>query len=522
MSDKDIQTKAPDVRSAEDEQRRQEALEYVHQNRRYVGTKETVAYVLNDAAASLNIDHYRDRFIYDVIKIDFRFLAIQNIFAGIWDTFNDLFIGVIVDRTRTRWGKFKPYILFGQIPLTLLGLWMWFVPILFPNTAANYMPKWIFYFFMSVVQETVSTFSSIAGSGFMATITPHPVERTRLITQARLFSSFFENAPSLLFGVLYDLTINNITGWKLSSLFISFGVPLALLSSALSFYFIIVTKERVMQSIEKPSIKMGLKAIFMNKPVMLLCLSEFLQSFSISSGRNNYYIDVLGSSMINTIVGIPASPISYLSYGFITPIRRKLSTKAIWVLEDMWTDMCWLSVFIIGSINKNYKKKWVMIPIFMAEECLEMCVYGLRKVIPKEIQNEAMDYCEWKTGYRAEAMTGVAKSLVLKLQSVFTNALNDIVMHAIGYVQGQTIGTQTDRTKWWIFAMGTGVPIITGALGIIPKLFYPLHGEKRDAMYADLLERRRLMNERVSNANAEELLEIAEKEKEGAYVNNTY
>ena len=77
-------------------------------NRRFVGVKETVAYVLNDAAASLNISDFYERYIFDVVKIDFNYLAIQNIVATVWDTINDTFIGVVVERTRTRWGKFRP------------------------------------------------------------------------------------------------------------------------------------------------------------------------------------------------------------------------------------------------------------------------------------------------------------------------------------------------------------------------------------------------------------------------------
>lgn len=50
-----------------------------NQVRRYVGRKETIAYVLNDVASSLNIDDYKERYIYDVVKIDFNLLAIQNV-----------------------------------------------------------------------------------------------------------------------------------------------------------------------------------------------------------------------------------------------------------------------------------------------------------------------------------------------------------------------------------------------------------------------------------------------------------
>lgn len=499
---------------------REEALQYVHQDRRYVGTKETLAYILYDASQSLNINKYSDRYIWDVVKIDFKLLAIQQMIAGIWDVINDTFIGVMVEKTRTRWGKFRPYMLFFQIPLTILGLWTWFIPMIFKGASATYLPKWIFYFVMSVITETAGTFTSIAATGFMSTITPHPVERTRLITLANLCSAFFENGPSLLFGVLYDLTINGKLHWDLYHLFAGFGIPLAIVSCCLAFYFFFVARERVMQTIESPSIKMGLKAILNNKPILILCLAEFLGQFAISAGRSNYYIDVLGSSTYQTIVGIPGSPISYISYSFVAPLRRKFSTKALWLFNDLYVDALWLIVFGIGSINGNYKKKIVMLPILAVEEFLQNMVYGLGKVITNEIRNEAMDYCEWKNGYRAEAMTGVAKDLVLKLTYVLNRSVTNILMSKVGYIQGKTIGTQSDRTKWWIFAMSTGIPVLTGMFGNIPKFFYPLYGKKRDEMYADLLMRRQAMAERVSNASAEELADIAAAEKSGAYIQN--
>lgn len=494
-------------------------------NRRYVGQKERIGYLLNDVSGSFNIDKYKDRFIYDIVKLDFDFLAVFGLFSGIWDTINDTFIGVIVDRTRTRWGKFKPYILLGKIPLTLLGLWYWFLPLVFANTDATFAPKLIFYAIFSVVCETANTFTQIASTGFMSTITPDPLERTSLITMAKLLSGLVgEKLPELAFGLMLDLVNNQVVDWNRTHLFLGFGIFTAVAGSLMSFYFICVTKERVSQSIEKPSIVQGLKAILNNRPILLYSLSEFLAGFAVSKSRINYYIDVLGSATYQTLVGIPASPISTISYAFIAPLRKKLSTKAIWILEDMWTDACWLMVFGIGSIggmkNGLYKKKWVMLPVMAIEEMLEMCVYGVRNVIPDEILNEAMDYCEWKNGYRAEAMTGVAKDLVKKLQSIVMGSIQNFIMKRIGYVQGLDIGTQADSTKWWIFAMGTGVPVITGALGIIPKFFHNLNGETRDRMYRELFARREAMRIAVEEAkNADDLERIAKAQINAEYVN---
>ena len=114
-------------------------------------------------------------------------------------------------------------------------------------------------------------------------------------------------------------------------------------------------------------------------------------------------------------------------------------------------------------------------------------------------------------------MLGVTQSLVSKIQQAVMGGVTNLVMGKIGYVQGLQIGTQTDKTKWWIFALGTGIPIITSSLGIIPKLFYPLSAEVREKMYADLQERRAAMAEFMKTATKEEIEAIAEKQLQGKF-----
>ena len=488
---------------------------------RYVGRRETLAYVLNDIGASLNINDFKDRFIYDVVKIDFSYLAIQNVIATIWDTINDTFIGVTVDRTRTRFGKFKPYVLFGEIPLTVIGLFLWLIPFIFPGTASTHLPKWLFYFAMSIINETAGTFTSIAKTGFLATITPEPLERSRLIALANVTSHLVEDLPKQIFGILFDLVANKKLNIPLQNLFASFGIACAALSAAFTLFFMSSSRERVSQSIKQPSVKHCLKAVITNKPMFICLLSDFLSGFSIGLSRTNFYIDVIGSITWKTIVGIPAFPIKFISYSFVEPLRKRFATKTLWILEDAWTDMLWLIVFGIGSINKNFKKKAVILPVMAIEEIFEMCIYGLRRVIPAEIQNEALDYCEWKNGYRSEAMIGVSRSLITKLQSAIMGSVNNIVMNKIGYIQGKEIGTQTDKTKWWIFALGTGIPIISSCLGIIPKLFYTLSADKREKMYSDLQARRTEFAEFMKTATQEEIAEMAEKQLNGELVSDS-
>ena len=93
-------------------------------------------------------------------------------------------------------------------------------------------------------------------------------------------------------------------------------------------------------------------------------------------------------------------------------------------------------------------------------------------------------------------------------------------MNKIGYIQGKEIGTQTDKTKWWIFALGTGIPIISSCLGIVPKLFYTLSADKRERMYSDLQKQRTELAEFMKTATPEEIQDMAERQLNGQLTRN--
>ena len=361
-------------------------------DRKYVGIKETVAYLLNDFSNAFNINSYTDRFIWDVVNIDFKTNAVVNLFTGAWDIINDPIIATIVDKTRTRWGKFRPYLVAFQIPMTLLGALYWFIPIFFQPTSGTFLPKLIYYFAFNVINETAGTFTSIAKAGYMTTVTPHPNDRARLITLAELLTGYMgEDMPNYIMGVLIDLINNNILKWKLQNVFLAMGLGTSIISSACTLYFFLVSRERVMQSIEAPSVKQGLKAVVNNYPVLLITLSDFLGGFSVGSSSTNYFIDVLGSASLQTILNIPSGLNGSISYAFVKPIRARFSTKAIWVFEDLYTRFWIILLFIIGSIKKNYKKRLLMCILFGVQAWFDKWAFGIRKVVKAELYNEAMD-----------------------------------------------------------------------------------------------------------------------------------
>ncbi|MCQ2480075.1 MAG: MFS transporter, partial [Clostridia bacterium] len=331
-------------------------------SRRYVGSRETTAYVLYDIAQSLTLSGKQTYFVTDVLVVALRWQTIVSAVVGVWDIINDLFLAALVDRTNTRFGKFKPYLILYAGPGAALGILFWAMPVFFPGASASYLPKIVTYFVLQMVSNLVTSLYNVAKTGILATITPDTIDRTRLINQANLISSLVENLPKQAITIFIDLVNNGVMKIKMTSLFVVMGVATAAASSALGFYFAVVFKERVLQSVEKPKYKDTITSIFRSRPLMLLAVSDMLSSFSsIGTSISLYYINVLNFSSAELVVGIPGMFVTYASYAYVTKLREKFSTKTLWIFGDHWGNILMVLVYLFGSINKNYSKKWVMI-----------------------------------------------------------------------------------------------------------------------------------------------------------------
>ncbi len=494
---------------------------YVYQNRRYVGTKETVAYVVYDMSQSFNINAYSQRFVTNILQVSLRLQRIANVINGIWDVINDVFFGAIVDKTRTRWGKFKPYLVALGIPGTIGTCIYWLLPILFSGRGQEDIWKFIGYLALMVVREGAGTFRAIAQKGIQATITPHPVDRTRLITIADFVSGALgEKLPEQIMTILLDLIGRNKVKFTLRGTFVTMGLFTAIVAGAGALWFFLICKERVMQSVETPSLKASIKSIINNKPILLMTLSSMLSGFAVGGSKQDYYIDVLNFASLGLITGIPGAIINPFSYMAVPWFRRHFSSRFLYIIGDKISGILLVPVFLVGCIGGKkhglYKNVWVMGIAMTLWETIFMIFYGVRRIIPTEMYNEAMDYCEWKNGYRTEGMTSVAQGLAQKLSGIVSNYISTWIKQLIGYdltlyVRGTA---QSDSTKFGLFAMFTIVPFLTGIVSIVPMLFYDLNGKKKEQMYEELLERRAALSKEATMGDLEALEKLAKAQME--------
>ena len=459
-----------------------------------------------DSSKTFNINHYASRYLLDVVKIDLFWQTVISAINGIWDVVNDGFIGVIVDRTRTRWGKFRPYLIAFAIPGTIGTIFYWLTPMFFTDNPMQ-MSKIIYWLVLAVLREGGGTFRSVAETGLLATVTPNPNERMGVLSKSELFSSIYENIPEFLFTIFADLSNQKKVAVSLRTVYMTLGISTTVVCAGLSLYCFFVTKERVMQSVEKPRIRDGLHTIISNRPLLIIMLSDFLGSFSLDTGTDNFYIDVLGSIFLKNIVTLPAAPMYYVSYTYLSWARRRFSTKALWIFGQHLNDVLLSAIFFIGSMggkgpNGLYRKIPVIIPLLMAKEIMYKSVDSIKKIVPRDLFNEAMDYCEWKNGYRTEGMTLAAKNMITKIVNNSKEAFKTVLLRQIGYDITAGYGGQSDKTKYMMFMMCTLIPSLTRLASIIPKLFYNIDAKTRETMYSELADMRRL---KADNYTREEL-----------------
>ncbi len=458
--------------------------------KRYVGAKELITLFVTGEVNKFNLDSYLSYFMLNVFGLDSRIIAAFAVATLAWDIINDSIFAYIVDRTRTRFGKFKPWAFATIGPYAIACIAIWITPLFIGDQ--NWGPlswqKIVIYCVISVLKETIGTLYGCAIGGLNSTYTPSIDDKSALIALDNIGD--FEKVPSYVMVVLLDLAAAGAIGVSVENVYIFMGAGTLLVSFLGMFARICVIKERVVQVEEKPKISDGLRNFFGNRLQVLLTLSNILSAFGNVSGpfSNMFWLDVMGSASLKVITGIPASPLTYVSYMYLPKLRKRFTMKQLWFISRAVPQLGWIIVFAIG-IN-NLDNLWIMIPGIMFHEMCISAVYSIGKVIPQLMEQEIIDYGEWKTGKRTEAMTSFISSLATKIVSEIQNAVSTFVVSFIGYEAG--VGTvQSMKTKQAIFAMYSVVPIVLGAFSYIPMLFYNLDDKTKTIMYHELTERRK-------------------------------
>ena len=462
-------------------------------NRRYVGVKENLAYGV--ACGGQNMSYtfmasYLTYFFVNVFGIDPAIVATMLFIEGIWDAVNDPIMGSIVDKTRTRFGKLRPYLLVIPIPLAVVTMLLFAGPVLMAESSMG--AKVAYMVVTYFVWEFLYTICDVPLWGMSAAISPNPEDRTRAISSARFTASILGGLPGIVLPILIDLINAGSVNISLQKVFFVIGIIVSFVGMGLFSLAGICTRERVAQSLEEPSLLDSFKYLFQNKPLMLLIAYNVLNGLTGISGifQNYYFIDVLGSASINIVIGIPGTVIGFAAYLMIGPLKKRFNNKQIVITMTVICGILPAITFILGY--NNMKSMAVMVPLLMLQGSLNALFNGVRMVIPTEMIGDTVDYMEWKTGKRSEGMSFSILTFISKFTGAMSRSMGTALLTAIGYVTSSTnaIVPQSMHTQKGIFAMFTIIPGLLGIIGIIPLFFYDLVGEKQKKILKELAERR--------------------------------
>jgi len=481
--------------------------------RRTVGMKETVGFIMWEAAMEIPQrpnDEWTDR-ILAVSRLQQAFFSLPG---AIWDLVNDVFLATFAEKVRTRYGKFRPWLLLYPLYGEPMQLFLLLLPYFFWGTDGDYLPKVLAWFAVGVFNDLTGTIAGIARVGMMANITPDPQERVSLITKAK-FLSFGSNLPEMIFRIVRDVVSRNTqltpmqVNMNLRRVFTVFGMTTITIASALSLFYAWVTRERVVGSDavreKPPSLRESLAALKNNRPMLMLMLHSIIDGISINNMQGIYFNGILNFSMFGTVMGVPGAFISPISYAYVTRLRARFSTKALWMFTQNAHRPVIMAIYFFGMINlrtpirspggahdyyRIYARLWPMIGIWSISDMVHMATFGTKQVIPDEIRNEIIDYGEWNSGFRSEAMVGTLRDFAPKIARFSGNFITSLIAELIGFQIGEDYLNQPPRTADRIFLMSTLVPHSFALISLLPMFFYNINQKKRALMYAELAERR--------------------------------
>ena len=469
------------------------------------------------------ITYYRTLYFVNVLKIDMTYVTAILTLIGIYDVLNNPLMGIAYDHTRSRWGKARPYVLFGAVPYFMSTAILYSGAIFFGNTAADDPKKIIFVFILLFIQETFSTIYSIPRNNMLTLQTPNPKDR---IAVGLLNNYVGEAGAQLIYITFLPLMELNNKGYinaPLPMIFSIIATATASIGALSNIAMAIGCKERILLQPKPAPVSKSIFYILKNK----YALRNFLANFSVSWWSSGGYswdvvtqMEIFGGSFYSFLAYLPYNVFDVLSITFIPKFQKlfKYNNRNAMLALRAWDLICALGMFLLGCPLVEHR--WAVLGVYALFYGLNGINNGPAKVFDAELGREINDYTEYMTGERPDGTIGILTDLITKVTSPINALLTIKLFKWSGYDSSIPMLPWSQGSKviyQKVFFLFTGIHFIPEVIRVIPYLFYDLVGEKREKMYLELNERRALMaKENELNEDIESMIEMLEEEAETA------
>lgn len=445
------------------------------------------------------INTYRSVFFVSVFKLDMVYVAAILSLISIWDVLNDPLMGILYDRTRTRWGKARPYMLFTPLPYYLSTALLYCGALIFPNDNMADPGKIIFLFVVLFVQETFSTIHGIPRYNITTLMTPNPQDRIIMGVINQYSNDMGAGLVYTLFMPIQDLNRWGVTTISMASLFAALGIAAAVLGTFSNVMLAFGTRERILLQKKPAPITKSLFYILKNKYALRNFAAEFATSWFSTGGYSWDFVtqlEIIGGAFRSTLVYWPNTIIRNIGIAFVPKIMKLFKNNIrngviVFRLIDILRS---LVQFLLGNavIDKPL--------LFSIQFAFMWALNGLddapAMVFEGEMDREINDYTEYMTGERPDGAFNILKNLINKLTAPLGALFTIWAFKWTGYdasIPGKWMSQgniTTYRRIYFLYMFGWSIPAI---VKLVPLFFYDLVGEKREKMYIELNSRRALM-----------------------------
>jgi GPH family glycoside/pentoside/hexuronide:cation symporter len=435
------------------------------------------AYGLGDLGFSLTstiLGAYFAIFLTDVVGVPAGTAAAAIFIGRTWDYINDPIIGHISDRTRTRWGRRRPFLLFGALPLALTFALLWWRP-----PWDSVLALAVYYALAYLLFDTAATFNYMPYFALTPELTTDYDERTSL-TSYRVFFSILGSLIAFTIPLFLVGSFSPENAPRVLTMGALFGFVSAL---PMLVVFLATRERKEYVDQQQPSLRQSLRAARSNRP-FIFSLLMFLMTWVA--------VDIVQATLLFFVKHVarrePQSDVIMATI-FVTG----LLALPVW----QWASGRWgKRPAFIGGIAFWAVVQIVLITVTPATALapiLILCVLAgvgvsAAHLLPWAIIPDAVEWDEWRTGERHEGMFYSLTSLAQKVASSIAVPLTLLILEITGYVPnaaqqpaGALLGIR--------IAIGP-VPAVLLCVGIAIAFFYPLGRDQHRQIVRELEERR--------------------------------
>jgi GPH family glycoside/pentoside/hexuronide:cation symporter len=451
--------------------------------------KEKIGFSLGDCASNLFFQTFilfLLIFYTDVFGLPAAAVGTMFLITRIWDAFFDPVIGILSDRTQTRWGKFRPYLLWFALPFAIIGVLTFTTPGF--DTTGKLVYAYITYSLMMMFYSAIN----VPYSALMGVITSNSEQRVILSSYrfVAAFSGGFIVQGTTLYLVSYFGNGNVQLGWQLAM------STIAGLAFVLFMITFLTTKERVSPPKEqKTQFKVDIKDLFSNKPWLMIAVATVFQLIYIvmrSSSIAYYFKYYVGDQDWNLFghvfhMSINDFTSSFLMSGTIATVIGAILTG--WFSRIFDKKNTYLGFLISSAVlcAAFYFLSPQDVTIMYILNLLVSFFFGPVSVLQWAMYTDAADFSEWKNNRRATGLIMAASLFALKLGLSLGGALVGWILAFHGYIPN---AVQSPESMDGIQMLMSFYPAVFGIIGGLIMIFYPLTNKMMITIEEDLTTRR--------------------------------